>query len=87
MHREETADTAPVIRVIRGEAGPEELAALTVVLLLSARGPALSGVEPAAQRAHRPATWRRLERALNHRSARSWRNELHRTRPPSAAGV
>ncbi|MFF3907754.1 acyl-CoA carboxylase epsilon subunit [Streptomyces sp. NPDC001848] len=86
MHRERTADATPLIRVTRGEAGPEELAALTVALLLHARGPAAAGAGPAAQH-RRPATWRRLERALNHRSARSWRNEARRTRPLSGAGI
>ncbi|MEV5432623.1 acyl-CoA carboxylase epsilon subunit [Streptomyces sp. NPDC052701] len=84
MHSEQTAD--PLVRVVRGDAGPEELAALTVALLLYARGPAAAG-EEVSGRGHRPATWRRLERALNHRSARSWRNELRRVRPPARSGA
>jgi hypothetical protein len=84
MHSEHTA--APLVRVVRGDAGPEELAALTVALLLYARGPAAAD-EQAPEHGHHPATWRRLERALNHRSARSWRNELRRVRPPARAGI
>ncbi|GHA00525.1 acyl-CoA carboxylase epsilon subunit [Streptomyces echinoruber] len=86
MPSERTTDTPHLIRVTRGEAGPEEIAALTVALLLRARG-AAAGAGPAAHRAHRPAGWRRLERALTHRGARSWRDETRRTRPRAGTGA
>jgi hypothetical protein len=82
--RQRTAQPGPVIRVIKGHAGAEELAALTAALLLRAG----ADTEPTAARGHRPATWRRLERALNHRGARSWREEAApRMEPKTAAGA
>lgn len=76
------ADSAPLIRVTKGHPSPEELAALTVALFLRAGAPAPED-EQTRGHVHRPATWRRLERALTHRGARSWRDELRRTRPRS----
>ncbi|MGW0331544.1 acyl-CoA carboxylase epsilon subunit [Streptomyces sp. NPDC003011] len=85
MHSEQTVDVRPLVRVTKGNAGPEEVAALTAALLLYTRGPA-DAAERAPASGHRPAGWRRLERALTHRGARSWRNELRRARPLSRAG-
>ncbi|MEN3585592.1 MULTISPECIES: acyl-CoA carboxylase subunit epsilon [unclassified Streptomyces] len=62
----------PDIRVEKGLAGPEEVAAITAVLLARAgAGPA----EPAAVRAGGPvrAGWRRLEREPGFRAPHSWR--------------
>ncbi|MCP9957152.1 MULTISPECIES: acyl-CoA carboxylase epsilon subunit [Streptomyces] len=61
------ADTS-LLRVEKGHAAPEELAALTAVLL------ARAGARPAAP-AHRvrsTAGWRRLERQSGFRAPHSW---------------
>ncbi|WP_305127001.1 acyl-CoA carboxylase subunit epsilon [Streptomyces odontomachi] len=58
-----------VLRVERGQAGPEELAAVTAVLL------ARAAAQPAAP-AHRvrpKAGWRRLERERGFNAPHSWR--------------
>ncbi|WP_455356744.1 acyl-CoA carboxylase subunit epsilon [Streptomyces sp. SYSU K217416] len=62
------ADT--LLRVEKGHADPEELAAITAVLL--ARAAATSG--PATGKAHRRSTagWRRLERTPGFRAPHSW---------------
>ncbi|CAL9549412.1 acyl-CoA carboxylase epsilon subunit [Streptomyces sp. enrichment culture] len=57
-----------LLRVEKGHAAPEELAALTAVLL------ARANARPAAP-AHRPRStvgWRRLERQSGFRAAHSW---------------
>ncbi|MFI6474768.1 acyl-CoA carboxylase epsilon subunit [Streptomyces sp. NPDC050516] len=54
-----------VVRIERGEAGPEELAAITAVLL--ARAAALTAT-PAAERARARAGWR----TPGHRAPHSW---------------
>jgi hypothetical protein len=70
MHSEET--TAPeTIRVVRGHATDEEIAAL-VAALLTAR-PAVPPQDGAAPR--RIPTWRRPDRIGGHRPALSWRAE------------
>ncbi|WP_267244659.1 acyl-CoA carboxylase subunit epsilon [Streptomyces sp. PR69] len=58
---------ASLLRVEKGHAEPEELAAITAILL--ARASAQPAAEP-----HRPSTvgWRRLERQRGFRSAHSW---------------
>ncbi|MCS0636629.1 acyl-CoA carboxylase subunit epsilon [Streptomyces sp. LP05-1] len=60
---------ASLLRVEKGHADPEELAAITAVLL------ARANARPAAA-AHGPARstagWRRLERQSGFRSAHSW---------------
>jgi Acyl-CoA carboxylase epsilon subunit len=63
------AVTGDVLRVERGQAGPEELAAVTAVLL------ARAAAQPAAEaRADRPrAGWRRLERERGFPAPHSWR--------------
>jgi hypothetical protein len=70
-----TSDTAPeqLLRIERGSPGPEELAALTAVLLART---ATVGAEPDdhLSSGHRPvARWRRLERARGFDGPRSWR--------------
>ncbi|MEV6161728.1 acyl-CoA carboxylase subunit epsilon [Streptomyces sp. NPDC052052] len=61
--------TDSVLRVEKGLADPEELAAITAVLLARAATP------PAATPAHRRrsiAGWRRLERTPGFRAPHSW---------------
>ncbi|WP_175412333.1 acyl-CoA carboxylase subunit epsilon [Streptomyces sp. TRM64462] len=63
-----TAD-ASLLRVEKGQAAPEELAALTAVIL------ARANARPAAEPAHRgrsTAGWRRLERQSGFRAPHSW---------------
>ncbi|MEV7088116.1 acyl-CoA carboxylase epsilon subunit [Streptomyces sp. NPDC093085] len=58
-----------LLRVEKGEAAPEELAALTALLL------ARAATRPAAAPAHRgrsTAGWRRLERTPGFRAPHSW---------------
>ncbi|MEU9621334.1 MULTISPECIES: acyl-CoA carboxylase subunit epsilon [unclassified Streptomyces] len=61
--------TESVLRVEKGLADPEELAAITAVLL------ARAAAQPAATPAHRgrsTAGWRRLERTPGFRAPHSW---------------
>ncbi|GGV82804.1 MULTISPECIES: acyl-CoA carboxylase subunit epsilon [Streptomyces] len=61
--------STPDIRVEKGHAEPEEVAAITAVLLARAAArPA-----PTAHRAHARAGWRRLERERGFRAPHSWR--------------
>ncbi|MER7516439.1 acyl-CoA carboxylase subunit epsilon [Streptomyces sp. NPDC126499] len=65
-----TSATASLLRVEKGHAEPEELAAITAVLL------ARAAATPAEQPAHRrrsTAGWRRLERENGFRAPHSWR--------------
>ena len=64
------------IRVEKGHADPEEVAAITAVLLARAAARSGSGAESAGAeyRGRRPrAGWRRLEREGGFRSPHSWR--------------
>ncbi|MFF2810068.1 acyl-CoA carboxylase epsilon subunit [Streptomyces sp. NPDC058000] len=63
-----SAVTAAPIRVEKGQASEEELAALTAVLLARAahRPSASTGPRPTAAR------WRRLERQMGFHAATSW---------------
>ncbi|MFC7883461.1 acyl-CoA carboxylase epsilon subunit [Streptomyces sp. NPDC057376] len=65
--------SATLLRVEKGHAGPEELAAITAVLLARA---AARPADHAATSAHARATagWRRLERQTAFESPRAWRN-------------
>jgi hypothetical protein len=68
----ETALSTPadtIVRVERGHADPEELAALTALLL--ARAAAGETTAPAAP-ARSTARWRRLERTPGFRAPHSW---------------
>ncbi|MDI5962819.1 acyl-CoA carboxylase epsilon subunit [Streptomyces sp. SL13] len=58
-----------VVRVERGHAEPEELAAITAVLM--ARAAALAAPAPTAE-ARTVAHWRRLERAAGFYAPHSW---------------
>ncbi|MFF4247783.1 acyl-CoA carboxylase subunit epsilon [Streptomyces sp. NPDC001822] len=57
-----------VLRVEKGEAGPEELAAITAVLLARAAG----RTEAPVRRGRDTAGWRRLERTPGFRAPHSW---------------
>ncbi|KAF4405897.1 MULTISPECIES: acyl-CoA carboxylase epsilon subunit [Streptomyces] len=66
-----TVDAHNLLRVEKGHAGPEELAALTAVLLARATGPGHAHAAQAAPR-RSAARWRRLERQSGFRTAHSW---------------
>jgi hypothetical protein len=71
-----SAHTTPRVdmRVEKGHAGPEELAALTAVLLARATAPA-HGRRTDPARPHRAtARWRRLERQSGFRAPHSWQH-------------
>ncbi|AWL40788.1 MULTISPECIES: acyl-CoA carboxylase subunit epsilon [Streptomyces] len=57
-----------VLRVEKGQAGPEELAAITAVLLARAA----ATPEAPARRGRSTAGWRRLERTPGFRAPHSW---------------
>ncbi|MFD0308224.1 acyl-CoA carboxylase epsilon subunit [Streptomyces sp. NPDC059517] len=59
----------PDIRVEKGHAGPEELAAVTALLLARA---ASAPAEAPTHRRHPKAGWRRLERTPGFRAPHSW---------------
>ncbi|MFI8190472.1 acyl-CoA carboxylase epsilon subunit [Streptomyces sp. NPDC085946] len=61
----------PDIRVEKGHAEPEEVAAITALLL--ARAAARSADPAPSHRPHRRAGWRRLEREPGFRAPHSWR--------------
>ncbi|MBO4259416.1 acyl-CoA carboxylase subunit epsilon [Streptomyces sp. NPDC002144] len=62
--------STPDIRVEKGHADPEEVAAITAVLL--ARAAAQPATEP-THRGRQKAGWRRLEREGGFRAPHSWR--------------
>ncbi|MFI8826528.1 acyl-CoA carboxylase subunit epsilon [Streptomyces sp. NPDC053431] len=64
-----TPATASLLRVEKGHADPEELAAITAVLLARA---AAQPAEPAHD-GRSTARWRRLERENGFRAPHSWR--------------
>jgi hypothetical protein len=63
--------TTPDIRVEKGHAGPEEVAAITALLL--ARAAARPAEIAPARPGHARAGWRRLERERGFRAPHSWR--------------
>ncbi|MEU8654028.1 acyl-CoA carboxylase subunit epsilon [Streptomyces sp. NPDC048737] len=63
--------TTPDIRVEKGHAEPEEVAALTAILL--ARAASRSSEPTQAHHGRRKAGWRRLEREGGFRAPHSWR--------------
>ncbi|GGR68316.1 acyl-CoA carboxylase subunit epsilon [Streptomyces roseolus] len=72
MTAEDPTTGAPLFRLEAGSATPEELAALTAVLLSRSL---LSGAAPddVARRAQTVARWRRPERVTGFEGPRSWR--------------
>ncbi|GGX21024.1 hypothetical protein GCM10010297_48070 [Streptomyces malachitofuscus] len=63
--------TTPDIRVEKGHAEPEEVAAITAILLARAAAPAADAAP--AHRGRARAGWRRLERENGFRAPHSWR--------------
>ncbi|WP_129842657.1 acyl-CoA carboxylase subunit epsilon [Streptomyces sp. RFCAC02] len=64
-----TSADPKLVRVERGQASPEELAAVTALLLSrAARGTAVAPAAPART----SAGWRRLERTPGFRAPHSW---------------
>ncbi|GGQ39885.1 hypothetical protein GCM10010266_73750 [Streptomyces griseomycini] len=63
--------TTPDIRVEKGHAEPEEVAAITAILL--ARAAARPTTATPAHRGRAKAGWRRLEREGGFRAPHSWR--------------
>ncbi|MEU0408816.1 acyl-CoA carboxylase subunit epsilon [Streptomyces griseorubiginosus] len=61
--------TTPDIRVEKGHAEPEEVAAITAILLARA---AAQPSEPPAHHGRPKARWRRLEREGGFRAPHSW---------------
>ncbi|GAA0433334.1 acyl-CoA carboxylase subunit epsilon [Streptomyces luteireticuli] len=61
--------TDTLVRVEKGQAGPEELAAVTAVLLARASAGETAAV-PAPRRSS--ASWRRLERSSGFMAPHSW---------------
>ncbi|MBY8889414.1 acyl-CoA carboxylase subunit epsilon [Streptomyces sp. PTM05] len=66
-----SSDTAAVVRVTRGHADAEELAAITAVLL--ARAAATRVADAPLAQPRDIAHWRRLERAPGFHAPHSWR--------------
>ncbi|MFD3525713.1 acyl-CoA carboxylase subunit epsilon [Streptomyces sp. NPDC058653] len=66
----ESADNS-LLRVERGQAGPEELAAITAVLMARAASRTDAGAAP-GRRGRSTAGWRRLERTPGFRAPHSW---------------
>ncbi|MGW6021759.1 MULTISPECIES: acyl-CoA carboxylase subunit epsilon [unclassified Streptomyces] len=60
----------PDIRVEKGHAEPEEVAAITAILL--ARSAAATAQAPTPRRGRDKAGWRRLERSPGFRAPHSW---------------
>ncbi|MEU9356759.1 acyl-CoA carboxylase subunit epsilon [Streptomyces sp. NPDC048301] len=63
-----TTPADSVLRVEKGQAGPEELAAITAVLLARAA----AQPEASTRRGRSTAGWRRLERTPGFRAPHSW---------------
>ena len=73
MNRTDTAVSSRLVRVEKGEASEEELAAVTALLLARAAASARHAQIPAARPAGSgKAGWRRLERARGFRAPHSW---------------
>ncbi|MEE1931558.1 acyl-CoA carboxylase epsilon subunit [Streptomyces sp. TRM 70351] len=69
-----TTDATRLVRVEKGRASDEELAAVTALLLARAAGghPAQRPAGPARPASRTPARWRRLERTPGFRAPHSW---------------
>ncbi|WP_246530736.1 acyl-CoA carboxylase epsilon subunit [Streptomyces bathyalis] len=73
MNPTDTAVSSRLVRVEKGEASEEELAAVTALLLARAAASARHAEIPAARAAGSgKAGWRRLERARGFRAPHSW---------------
>ncbi|EWC62987.1 hypothetical protein UO65_1697 [Actinokineospora spheciospongiae] len=77
MNAPTTPTGAPLLRVVRGHPDPEELAALTAVLVAAAAATTPEPPPPA------PAPrWARPDRATGFRGPRSWRTGPAGDHPP-----
>lgn len=65
-------DAANLVRVEKGQANEEELAAVTALLLARAAANSRHAQVPARPRRTTKAGWRRLERQHGFRTPRSW---------------
>ncbi|GAB2799865.1 acyl-CoA carboxylase epsilon subunit [Streptomyces sp. NPDC054796] len=72
MEQHTTADATSLVRVEKGEANAEELAAVTALLLARAAATARHAHVPAARDRSSKAGWRRLERQHGFRAPHSW---------------
>ncbi|OEV13273.1 acyl-CoA carboxylase epsilon subunit-like protein [Streptomyces sp. Amel2xB2] len=73
MNPTDTAVSSRLVRVEKGEASEEELAAVTALLLARAAANARHAQIPASRTAGSgKAGWRRLERARGFRAPHSW---------------
>lgn len=63
-----------LVRVERGQASDEELAAVTALLLARATAPRQAAADHSAARGRRKAGWRRLERSPGFHAPHSWRH-------------
>ncbi|MFJ4198873.1 acyl-CoA carboxylase epsilon subunit [Streptomyces sviceus] len=66
------AEERPLLRVVRGRATPEEVAALTAALLAVAAA-RNAAVEPPGAAGSGAARWYRWERSVGFRPGHSWR--------------
>ncbi|MFG2695375.1 acyl-CoA carboxylase subunit epsilon [Kitasatospora sp. NPDC048407] len=66
-----TTQPSDVLRIEKGMPTDEELAAVTVALLLATSRAA----DPAGTATLARARWRRVDRTFGHRTPRSWRSE------------
>jgi hypothetical protein len=66
-----SAPAPHLVRVEKGEASPEELAAVTAILLARAATPPAHG---GVNRGRSKAGWRRLERTPGFHAPHSWRH-------------
>ncbi|MDJ1132499.1 acyl-CoA carboxylase epsilon subunit [Streptomyces iconiensis] len=66
------ADSASLVRVEKGEANEEELAAVTALLLARAAATSRHAQVPVRSRRTTKAGWRRLERQHGFRAPHSW---------------
>ncbi|QNP65490.1 acyl-CoA carboxylase subunit epsilon [Streptomyces genisteinicus] len=64
------ADPSSLLRVEKGHAEPEELAAITAILM--ARAASRQDTGPLPHRGRTAAGWRRLERQSGFRPSHSW---------------
>lgn len=69
-HFVSTADSNNLVRVEKGEASAEEVAAVTALLL--ARAATVQHSAPASRPRRSTAGWRRLERTPGFRAPHSW---------------
>ncbi|WP_340557628.1 acyl-CoA carboxylase subunit epsilon [Streptomyces sp. GSL17-111] len=67
-----TSEAASLVRVEKGRASDEELAAVTAILMARAAGQGAAHPGDAHRTSRTPARWRRLERSPGFRAPHSW---------------